>query len=80
MNYWNLFLLPFKALFAVGVFLFKKHSLKRIEGASFAKLGEYKTHLNARNKGLLLDGESLKLGEKESFQNVCVIARVGAGK
>ena len=29
---------------------------------------------------MLLDGQNLRLSERESFQNVCLIARVGAGK
>ena len=61
-------------------FLFRKELLKRTEGARFATPSEYRKRLNSRNTGLLLDGESLKLAERESFQNVCVIARVGAGK
>jgi type IV secretory pathway TraG/TraD family ATPase VirD4 len=40
----------------------------------------FRKELLSRNTGLLLDGESLKLAERESFQNVCVVARVGAGK
>lgn len=36
--------------------------------------------LSPRNSGLLLDGNRGKLSLRESFQNVCVIARVGAGK
>ena len=36
--------------------------------------------LSRRNTGLLLDGTTGHLSERESFQNVCVIARVGAGK
>lgn len=54
--------------------------LRRETGAEFAKPNDYRPYLNSRNNGLLLDGVSLKLSEKESFQNVCVIAKVGAGK
>ena len=36
--------------------------------------------MNGRHHGLLLDGQGLKLSEPDSFQNVCVVARVGAGK
>lgn len=74
------FLFPYKLLVAVLGFLFRQELLKRTEGAKFAKPSDYRNRLNSGNKGLLLDGESLKLAEKESFQNVCVIARVGAGK
>ena len=80
MKFWDIFLLPFKILFMFLQFLFRKELLKRTEGARFATPSEYRKRLNSRNTGLLLDGESLKLAERESFQNVCVIARVGAGK
>ncbi len=63
-----------------ALFLFKGKVLRKEEGAEFASRWQYSEYLNNRNKGLLLDGESLKLSEQESFQNVCVIARVGAGK
>ena len=54
--------------------------LKEHSGAQFAGRREYKQFLNPANEGLLLDGDNLRLSERESFQNVCVIARVGAGK
>jgi type IV secretory pathway TraG/TraD family ATPase VirD4 len=76
----KVFFLPFRALGLFFVFLFKKEILNRTEGARLAGKRDYSDRLNARNTGLLLDGDSLKLSEKESFQNVCVIARVGAGK
>lgn len=76
----KIFFLPLRALGLLAVFLFKKQILGRTEGARLAGKREYSDRLNARNTGLLLDGDSLKLSEKESFQNVCVIARVGAGK
>lgn len=54
--------------------------LRSETGAKFSKPNDYKSYLNSRNTGLLLDGVNLKLSERESFQNVCVIAKVGAGK
>ena len=36
--------------------------------------------LNARNTGLLIDGDQGRLSERVSFQNVCVTASVGTGK
>ncbi|MEZ5536399.1 MAG: type IV secretory system conjugative DNA transfer family protein [Thiolinea sp.] len=72
--------LPFKIMWKVAVFLFKGKILRKEEGATFGRRWEYGLYLNARNRGLLLDGDSLKLSENESFQNVCCIARVGAGK
>lgn len=76
----KVFFLPFRALGLFVAFLLKKQILSRTEGARLAGKRDYSDRLNARNTGLLLDGDSLKLSEKESFQNVCVIARVGAGK
>lgn len=74
------FTFPFKALALLLAFLFKKELLSRMEGAKLAKPRDYRDRLNSGNTGLLLDGDSLKLSERESFQNVCVVARVGAGK
>lgn len=74
------FILPFQWIWLFILFLVKKEVLNHIEGAKLAKPRDYKDKLNSRNTGLLLDGDSLKLAERESFQNVCVIARVGAGK
>jgi type IV secretion system protein VirD4 len=76
----KIFFLPFRALGLFAVFLFKQQVLNRTEGARLAHSSDYADRLNARNTGLLLDGDTLRLAEKESFQNVCVIARVGAGK
>ncbi|MGV6851631.1 MAG: type IV secretory system conjugative DNA transfer family protein, partial [bacterium] len=70
----------FKLMWKLAVFLFKGKMLKKEEGAAFSKRWQYSKYLNGQNKGLLLDGDSLKLSEAESFQNVCCIARVGAGK
>ena len=72
--------LPFKLLWKVGMFLFRGKILRKEEGAAFSTRYQYSRYLNNSNKGLLLDGDSLKLSEQESFQNVCCIARVGAGK
>jgi type IV secretion system protein VirD4 len=76
----KLFFWPFRALGMVAMFLFKRQLLNRTEGARLAESGDYSGRLNAGNTGLLLDGDQLRLAEKESFQNVCVVARVGAGK
>ena len=74
------FSFPFKIIAVIVTFLFQKRLLNRTEGAKLAEPSDYRGRLNSRNTGLLLDGDSLKLAERESFQNVCVIARVGAGK
>jgi type IV secretory pathway TraG/TraD family ATPase VirD4 len=76
----NLLTLPFRIMWFFIVFLFKGVVLRKNEGAEFSKSRDYTKYLNLKNKGLLLDGQNLCLSEKDSFQNVCVIARVGAGK
>jgi type IV secretory pathway TraG/TraD family ATPase VirD4 len=76
----KIFFAPFNFLVLLLGFLFRQKLLNHSEGAKFAKPSDYHDKLNSRNKGLLLDGDSLKLAEPESYQNVCVIARVGAGK
>lgn len=53
---------------------------KRTTGARLLTSSEVGEILSPRNTGLLLDGNRGRLSERESFQNVCVIARVGAGK
>ncbi len=54
--------------------------LKRTDGARLLTPRETGQLLSPRNTGLLIDGQSGRLSERESFQNVCVMARVGAGK
>jgi type IV secretion system protein VirD4 len=54
--------------------------LKRQEGARLLSSKEVGGLLSAKNSGLLIDGDQGRLSERESFQNICVIARVGAGK
>ena len=76
----KIFFLPFRAIGLALLFLFKRQVLSKTEGARLADKGDYREKLNPSNTGLLLDGDTLRLSEKESFQNVCVMARVGAGK
>lgn len=54
--------------------------LKREGGARLLTNSETGNLLAPRNTGLLIDGQEGRLSERESFQNVCVVARVGAGK
>ncbi len=54
--------------------------LKQKEGARLLTKTETSNLLDAGNRGLLIDGNKGRFSEAESFQNVCVIARVGAGK
>ena len=46
------------------------------DGARLLSGRETAALLSRRNTGLLLDGERGHLSERESFQNVCFIARV----
>lgn len=71
---------PYETAFNIGKFLIKGQSLKEKTGAKFARRRDYKSYLSPKHTGLLLDGQTLRLSERESFQNVCIIARVGAGK
>lgn len=72
--------MPFKLLWAGAKFLFMGYVLKDQSGAEIADESTYRSYLNPRNNGLLLDGSNLRLSEKDSYQNVCVISSVGAGK
>ncbi|MCU7889902.1 MAG: type IV secretory system conjugative DNA transfer family protein [Candidatus Thiodiazotropha sp. (ex Lucinoma aequizonata)] len=72
--------MPFKMMGTGAMYLLKGHVLNKTTGADFATKSSYRDYLSNSNKGLLLDGGSLHLSEPESFQNVCVMARVGAGK
>ena len=56
------------------------HALRRRDGARLLTKSETGQLLSSRNTGLVLDGHKGRLSERESFQNVCVVARVGAGK
>ncbi len=61
-------------------YLFKGYMGDKAKGARFADPSSYRDFLNHRHQGLLLDGDCLHLSESSSFQNVCIMARVGAGK
>lgn len=69
-----------RGIFKGGAFLLNRRFSRSKDGASFDKESDYSEYLNHCNDGLLLDGDNLRLSEKDSFQNVCVMARIGAGK
>lgn len=77
---WAAFKLPFQAIGFGATTLVRGRFLNQQSGARLAKRREVRRFINASNTGLLVDGQSLRLSERESFQNVCLIARVGAGK
>lgn len=72
--------LPFKLMAKGAGYLIKKKLNVQKTGAEFAEPSDYAEFLNAHNTGLLLNGDDLRLSERDSFQNVCVTARIGAGK
>lgn len=74
------FALPFKGIAWGAKVLVNGRLLRKTSGAQFATRKSLKTWLSPRNRGLLLDGQRLRLSEAESFQNVCLIAGIGAGK
>ena len=76
----DVFSFTLKAIGNFFLLMVRGKLLRREDGAEFAKQSDYSKYLNSRNTGLLLDGVNLRLSEQESFQNVCVIAKVGAGK
>lgn len=77
---YNLLKLPLSIFWQLLEYLFKGRVLQKVTGAQFAKPGEYKEFLSKRNKGLLLDGHSLRLSQRDSFQNVAVYGVTGKGK
>lgn len=76
----GLMLSTFKVLGKGAAYYLKKRLNTTTSGAAFAEESDYHRYLNSYNNGLVLDGDSLRLSEEESFQNVCVTARIGAGK
>ena len=66
--------------FKVTEFIIRGKILNSKDGARFLESHEVGDFLSSRNKGLLLDGRKSRLSVSESFQNVCLSARVGAGK
>lgn len=74
------FTLPFRLLGFAGKVVLRGWLLNQRTGARFASRRERRAWLGACNRGVLLDGKSARLSETESYQNILVIARVGAGK
>ena len=74
------FFLPFQAIGKGAKFVALGWLFNERSGAKLQKPRDVRRWLNAGNTGLLLDGKAARLSEAESYQNVCVIARIGAGK
>lgn len=69
-----------KLAFSGMAYLAKESILTRTKGAEFLSSDAVSSFLSSRGKGLLLDGNDLRLSMKESFQNVLLAARIGTGK
>ena len=69
----------FKGLGHILGFLLRGYMLQRTTGADLHNIQDA-NYLNARNTGLLVNGDQLRLSEKESYQNLSVTAPVGVGK
>ncbi len=76
----KLLTMPFKLMGTGASYIFKKRMLTSTTGSAFDHESQYSSYLNSENSGLLLVGESLRLSERDSYQNVCLMARIGAGK
>ncbi|TAA74139.1 MAG: Type IV secretory pathway, VirD4 component, TraG/TraD family ATPase [Candidatus Electronema aureum] len=63
-----------------GKYLLYGRILKNKTGSKILTPKEIKSFLSPAHKGLLIDGAKNRLSVAESFQNVCFVARVGAGK
>ena len=70
----------FGLMFEAGKFLAKGYVLRNESGARFSSKKEEKEIFNTRNKGVLIDGKSKRLSEKDSFEHLAIIAKPGSGK
>ena len=70
----------FRSIVVFCKYIFYGHVLKNKTGSKILTSRESKNFLSSSNKGLLIDGVKNRLSVNESYQNVCFVARVGAGK
>jgi len=63
-----------------GTYWLKKKLNENISGAQFSSEDETGAYLNSDYDGLLIDGSDKRLSLTDSFQNICITARIGAGK
>jgi type IV secretion system protein VirD4 len=68
------------ALYSISKFIIAGKVLNTKKGAKLLDNSETSNFLSSWNKGLLIDGKNKRLSIKESYQNVCFVARVGVGK
>ena len=70
----------FDVMFKAGEYLVKGYVLKKEKGARFSNTKEEKEIFKPRNEGILIDGKSKRLSEKDSFEHIAIIAKPGSGK
>jgi type IV secretion system protein VirD4 len=69
-----------KIAFNVAEYKLRQKLLNKKEGARILSDDEARSLFSPWKKGLLLNGDDMWLSEKESYQNICLMARIGAGK
>lgn len=67
-------------IFKILLGLFKPDVFSKDEGAKFLKDRDIRQIISPKNKGLLIDGYSLRLKPEDSFKHFCLIAPTGGGK
>lgn len=70
----------FRLLGKGAVVLARGYALRKEEGARFSTKKEQRALFSSSNTGLLIDGDSKRISEKDSFEHVAVIAKPGGGK
>lgn len=76
----DIFMIPGKTIFKLAGELAHKQLLTKKTGAKIGRKSEWKKYISKSNAGFLINGSDLRLSEKMSYQNLCLIARPGFGK
>ena len=70
----------FRVLGKGALYLARGHALRKEEGARFSNRQERRKLFARQNTGLLIDGDTKRISEKDSYEHVAVIAKPGSGK
>ena len=70
----------FRLLGKGALVLARGHALRKEQGARFSNKKEERQLFANGNNGLLIDGNTKRISEKDSFEHVAVIAKPGSGK
>ena len=70
----------FRMLGKGALILARGRVLRKEDGARFSNRKEERKVFSNSNNGLLIDGDSRRISEKDSFEHVAVIAKPGSGK